>query len=100
MSLLGIDIGTSGCKSAVFSRAGQLLSLAYEEYDTLEPQPGWAELDARLVWEKVRRTIRAAAASPSVSQDPIQALCVSSLGEAVVPVSARARNPRSFAAQL
>ena len=89
MSLLGIDLGTSGCKSAVFSSQGALLSLAYEEYDTLEPQPGWAELDARAVWAKVRQTIRAAAASPAVAADPVQALSVSSLGEAVVPVSAR-----------
>jgi xylulokinase len=89
MSLLGIDIGTSGCKSAVFSSAGQMLSLAYEEYDSLEPQPGWAELDARQVWEKVCRTIRAAAADPAVVKDPIQALCVASLGEAVGPLSAR-----------
>ena len=30
---LGIDVGTSGCKSAVFSHDGRLLSLAYAEYD-------------------------------------------------------------------
>jgi xylulokinase len=88
MTLLGIDIGTSGCKSAVFSLDGQMLSLAYEEYDTLQPQPGWAELDASQVWEQVKRTICKAAAAAR-SSGPIQALCVSSLGEAVVPVSAR-----------
>ena len=44
MSLLGIDVGTSGCKSAVFSERGELLSVAYEEYDMERPQPGWAQL--------------------------------------------------------
>jgi xylulokinase len=88
MSLLGIDVGTSGCKSAVFSEDGRLLSLAYEEYDFQHPQPGWAELDARQVWAQIQRTIQKAAAGSAPFHDPIQAVCVSSLGEAVVPVSA------------
>jgi len=86
MSLLGIDAGTTGCKAAVFSLDGQLIASAYEEYDTQRPQPGWAELDARIVWEKVKRLIRQVTASANHS-DPIRALSVSSLGEAVVPVS-------------
>jgi len=45
MSLLGIDVGTTGCKAAVFSEAGHLLAFAYEEYDIQRPKPGWAELD-------------------------------------------------------
>ena len=89
MSLLGIDIGTSGCKAVIFSEEGRQLALAYEEYDYRSPQPGWAELDTLRVWEQVCATIRQAAAS--AGPDPIRALCVSSLGEAVVPVSADQR---------
>ncbi len=40
MSLLGIDVGTSGCKTAVFSESGELLALAYEEYDYPAPAAG------------------------------------------------------------
>ena len=85
MSLLGIDVGTSGCKSAVFSETGQQLSLAYEEYDYRHPQPGWAELDAPKVWAQVKATIGKAAAAAGGSE--VRALCVSSMGEAVVPVT-------------
>ncbi len=85
MSLLGIDVGTSGCKAAVFSEEGQLLALAYEEYDYQHPQPGWAELDARQVWEGVQHTI--AHVARQARHDPVKALSVSSLGEAVVPVT-------------
>ena len=87
MSLLGIDVGTSGCKAAVFSKDGWLLASTYEEYDTQRSQPGWAELDALQVWEQIRRVI--AEAVRSVADDPVQALSVSSLGEALVPVSSR-----------
>ncbi len=85
MSLLGIDVGTTGCKAAAFSTEGRIIASAYEEYDIRRPGPGWAELDTAEVWEKVKRTIRAVVSKSA--GDPVTALAVSSLGEAVVPVS-------------
>jgi xylulokinase len=89
MSLLGIDVGTTGCKAAAFSEEGDLVASAYEEYDLDRPQAGWAELDPAHVWDKIQATIRRA--SGATSSDPIQALAVSSLGEAMVPVTADRR---------
>ncbi len=86
MSLLGIDVGTSGCKAAVFTETGELLTVAYEEYDMERPQAGWAQLNSLEVWAKVKATIRRAV-SESLDAEPIRALAVSSMGEAVVPVS-------------
>jgi xylulokinase len=71
----------------VFSTNGQLLSSGYEEYDSQRPQPGWAELDAADVWRHIKSVIAGVVASSPSSADPITALAVSSLGEAVVPVS-------------
>ncbi|HHU63413.1 MAG TPA: hypothetical protein GXZ32_04295 [Clostridiales bacterium] len=85
MSLLGLDVGTSGCKAVVFSKEGRVLASAYNEYDFQAKTPGWAELDAVHVWDKIEQTI--AKAASAVTDDPIVALSVSSLGEAVVPVS-------------
>ena len=87
MSLLGIDVGTTGCKAAVFAVDGTQLAAAYEEYDVQRPRPGWDELDAVGVWQRIRATIRAAVADAPAA-DPVTALCASSLGEAVVPVTA------------
>lgn len=85
MSLLGIDIGTTVCKAAAFSNDGRCLALSSREYRTLHPQPGYAELDSGEVWRKTREVIAEAAAA--ARRDPVTALCVSSMGEAVVPVS-------------
>ena len=41
--LLGIDIGTSACKAAVFTLDGQVAAQCSEEYEVFYPQPGWAE---------------------------------------------------------
>jgi xylulokinase len=62
-----------------------MLASAYEEYDYRAPRPGWAQLDAVEVWDKVKRTIMAVA--PGSASDPIRALSTSSLGEAMVPVT-------------
>ncbi len=85
MSLLGIDIGTTGCKAAAFSESGNCLADAYREYPTLRPREGWAELDSRYVWSQAR-AVMAEVAAQTVS-DPVQALCVSTMGEAMTPVS-------------
>jgi xylulokinase len=85
MSLLGIDIGTTGCKASIFSIEGDLLATAYAEYDVQRPQAGWAQLDADQVWERAKNTIRKV--TIACGSDPVTALSVSSLGEAMVPVS-------------
>ncbi|MDK1032747.1 MAG: FGGY-family carbohydrate kinase, partial [Planctomycetia bacterium] len=87
MSLLGIDVGTSGCKVSVFNSEGRATASAYVEYDIQRPNPGWTELDARDNWEKIKRAI-AEAASKADPKDPIRSLAVSSRGEATVPVTA------------
>ncbi len=84
MSLLGIDVGTTGCKATVFSENGHALSFAYDEYDMVKPRPGWLELDPIDVWAKVRRTI--AQAVKGARGDTVKALSVSSMGESLVPV--------------
>lgn len=85
MSLLGVDVGTTGCKAAAFSLGGEILASAYEEYDIQRPQPGQAELDAGKVWMAVKRTIRQV--TGHTTADPLIGLAVSSMGEAVVPVT-------------
>jgi len=85
MSFLGIDVGTSGCKAVAFAEDGTPIANAYCEYDIDRSRPGWAELDARAVWERVKSTI--AAAVGGTAADPVEAISVSSMGEAMVPVS-------------
>jgi xylulokinase len=61
------------------------LASAYREYAAEHPQPGWAELDSRTVWNRVQENIAEVAAK--VQKDPVRALCVSSMGEAATPVT-------------
>ncbi len=86
---MGVDIGTSGCKAAVFDENGNQMALAYREYDLLSPQPGWAELDSDEVIDKCFAVIREAAANTPGGN--VGGLGIGSQGEAFVPVDKEGR---------
>jgi xylulokinase len=85
VSLLGLDVGTTGCKAGAFTQGGECLASAYREYPALHPRDGWAELDSRLVWSRIEEVIAEVAARTGA--DPVTALSVSAMGEAMTPVS-------------
>ena len=86
MSLMGIDIGTTGCKVGAFSNEERCPVMAYREHPTLHPAPGWSELDSRAVMEQLEDAIREVAIATELY--PVTSLCVSAMGEAITPVSA------------
>ena len=51
--LLGIDIGTSACKVALFDREGQVLAAANGDYPVYYPHEGWAEQNPEEWWTAV-----------------------------------------------
>ncbi|UVI28275.1 FGGY-family carbohydrate kinase [Paenibacillus spongiae] len=84
MPLIGLDVGTTGCKSTLFDQDGRMLSSAYREYPLENPQPGYYELNPIRVWNEVQSVIEETMADyPGIQ---VQALCISSLGETFVPV--------------
>jgi xylulokinase len=84
LSLLGIDVGTTGCKAVVFNRDGDILSSQYKEHPLLHPSPGWMELDPNLVFKNIKNIIKIA--NQRLNKDKIKALAISCQGEAVMPV--------------
>lgn len=89
MSLLGIDVGTTACKVMAMSVDGAVIADAQCEYPVLRPQPGYAEQDAVAMWAQIQDVIRVVVAQ--TAHDPVAALCVDSMGESVIPVSADRR---------
>ena len=85
MSLLGVDIGTTGCKAASFSEDGNLIALAYREYRKISLPTGHAELNSQDVLNDIWGSIGEVAGK--TQNDPIKALSVSSLGVAMTPVT-------------
>jgi xylulokinase len=89
VSYLGLDIGTTGCKAALFDGEGRLLAMAYREYPLLTPERGGAEVDSEVVCRSCMEVIgQSASACPG---DPVAAMGISCQGEAFTPVAADGR---------
>lgn len=90
MSLLGIDIGTTGLKVVIFDRYGDILSLEYIEYPLIHPVKGWMELNPELIWNSLKKTLKKA--NKKIKKDKITAFGISCQGEAVIPVDKNGNN--------
>ena len=57
--LLGVDIGTSSCKAALFDPDGHAVAQGGSDYPVSYPRKGWAEQEPDLWWDGVCRAVRA-----------------------------------------
>ena len=87
MSLLAVDIGSSQCKAVVFTATGAVIARSVGRYSLDFPKPTFAEMDAANFWHAVCRTSRDV--TRDLDRDPVQAVCLSSHGETLIPVDAR-----------
>jgi xylulokinase len=88
-ALLGLDVGTTGCKAVLFGEDGELRASASREYPVDLPRPLWAEQDIEGVWGLAIEAMDEAIAS-SGTRD-VAAIGLSVHGEAVTPVDAAGR---------
>ncbi|MFO7695965.1 MAG: FGGY family carbohydrate kinase [Anaerolineae bacterium] len=84
MSLLGLDVGLTGCRALVTATDGTLLVDIGRGYDPAADLDA-CELDVRSIWAAVAAVLREAA--QRTVADPIAGLAVSSVGEAIVPLA-------------
>lgn len=89
MSLLGLDIGTTGVKAVAFHDDGSVITSAYREYDLKSPRPGFLELDPHEVLRAVQHVTGSVASR--TRGDPIRSAAACALGEAAVPVDGSGR---------
>ena len=56
--VIGIDIGTSGCKTLIVDHEGQVAARAVAEYPLSTPHPGWSEQEPEHWWRAVVSTVK------------------------------------------
>jgi len=83
--LLGIDVGTTGTKTLLFSAEGQLLGHAYRGYKMYNPQVGYSEQNAEDWWDAVCQTVREVCADPEIGKSVV-AISLSLQGGTMVAV--------------
>ena len=58
MQIIGIDVGTSGAKAAVFEPGRRMVACVREPYSCICPAKGLLELDPEEVWQAVVRCLK------------------------------------------
>ena len=77
--IMGIDLGTTGCKASLFDLSGRLAAQAYREY----PMGTYSGcIDAKMIWRKTAEVI----CECTEVSDCVEAICITSFGESVVLV--------------
>lgn len=85
--LIGIDLGTTACKSAIFSRDGRILALSYREYPFIKISAKRIEQNAEEWWTLITDTIKECLSTISDSDKKnIKAIGISAQGITFVPV--------------
>lgn len=56
--LLGIDVGTNGCKATLLRSDGVVIATSSHEYSVEFPKPGWAEQDPEAVYRACVKSVR------------------------------------------
>ncbi len=84
--LLGIDIGTSACKVAVFDKSGSVMASCTGDYNVYYPKPGWAEQNPEEWWQAVCQAIQTILAEGKVKAEDIAGIGVDGQSWSAIPI--------------
>jgi xylulokinase len=89
---LGIDIGTSGVKSGVFSSAGVLLGVSRgSPYKISSPRPGWAENDPEKWKQSLLESLSLLKTNYRIDLSTVSAVGITTFYPVVVPMNGDGR---------
>ena len=89
--IITLDVGTTSVKTALFTRAFDMVRSSSREYELLTPASDIVELDPEMYWRSVQDGIRDITVHSGVNPDDIAAICCTTQGETLIPVDAEGR---------
>ena len=84
--LLGVDIGTSACKVAVFNKQGEVIASGNGGYQVYYPHPGWAEQNPDEWWSAVCSAIGDVLKKGNVKPEEIKGIGVDGQSWSAIPI--------------
>lgn len=81
--LIGLDIGTTALKAAVFDTAGKLLAVSAQEYSLITPQVNYVEESGEVYWKAFKDAIADLKNKYPISDEDEVALAISAQGETI-----------------
>jgi len=84
--IIAIDLGTSGCKTALVSISGKVAGWEFQEVELLIPTPGSAEQRPEDWWQAFLKTTQTLIGKNLIPTEDIQAICCSTQAEGTIAV--------------
>lgn len=75
--LIGVDLGTSGTKTVLFSSSGQPIASKTIEYPLYQPQNGWAEQEPKDWWNAACGSMKAVISESGINPKDIKGIGIS-----------------------
>jgi D-xylulose kinase len=92
--VLAIDAGTTGVRSMFFTTEGKVVAKAYQEFESLFPNPSWVEQNAGDWWSAACDTISTCLKSGNVTAKQVVGVSITNQRETVVPIGESGKSLR------
>lgn len=89
--LLGIDVGTLGCRCSIFDRLGNVKGYAYEEYSIESPKPNYAEQNPETYWKATTNTIKQTIRKSKIAGKDVIAIGLTGIQVSIVLINSKGR---------
>lgn len=77
--VIGLDVGTSVTKAALFDRAGREVAVVAERTRTLSPQAGWFEMEAEDLWQAAAQSCRTLMVSSGIAAAEVKGIALTAV---------------------
>ena len=82
--MMALDQGTTSSRCILFNKAGEIVSVAQQEFKQIYPQPGWVEHDPLEIWASQLSVAIAAMGKAGVTASQIQGIGITNQRETTV----------------
>jgi len=83
---LGVDVGTTATKVALFDLKGNTVTSATKEYELITPTTLEVEVDIETLWNAFKEGVRDVFSTSRLKPSNVKALGISAQGETLVPI--------------
>jgi xylulokinase len=84
--ILGVDVGTTATKVALFDLKGTTIASATKEYELITPTTLEVEVDIATLWKAFKQGVKDILLTSKVDPGNVKALGISAQGETLVPI--------------
>ena len=90
--IIGVDIGTTGCRSTVFDSEGNILASQGAEYPIIYLPGGGAEQDPEVIFSQMLAVIKASIEEAKISPSSVATLSLSSVFHTLIALDGKGRH--------